>query len=175
MTRLIGMMERGCAAAALLLISAAAVAQNSETSADPGHPSRFEETRKEAGTIITQPARDVGVSKTVIPPLLVKAADDPYGLGGLKSCRQIAGAVRELDEVLGPDFTAHKAYRENRAGKLAKEGGETVINSFIPFRGLVREVTGAAPAERRREAAIAVGYARRGFLRGVMQGRGCRG
>lgn len=175
MARLIGTKGRGCAVAAFLLISAAAVAQNTESSADPAHPSRFEETRKEAGTIITQPARDVGVSRTVIPPLLVKAADDPYGLSGLKTCRQIGTAVRELDDVLGPDFTAHKAYKENRAGKLAKEGGETVINSLIPFRGLVREVTGAAPAERRREAAIAVGYARRGFLRGVMQGKGCRG
>ena len=49
-----------------------------------------------------------------------------------------------------------------------------MVNSLIPFRGIVREVSGAAPAERRLAAAIDAGFARRGFLRGVLSARGCR-
>ncbi len=41
-------------------------------------------------------------------------------------------------------------------------------------RGLVREVSGAAPAERRKNAAIDAGYARRGYLRGVYETRRCK-
>lgn len=145
-----------------------------DKAAEAPPPSRLQATGKAAGKIVTQPARDAGVLKTTIPPLLVATAEDPYSLSGLKNCRQIAGAISALNEVLGPDFEAHKAYKDDRAGKLAEAGGKTVVNSLLPFRGLVREVTGAAPAERRRNAAIDAGHARRGFLRGVMQGRGCR-
>jgi len=49
-----------------------------------------------------------------------------------------------------------------------------VVNSLIPLRGLVREVSGAAPADRRLEAAIDAGLARRGYLRGLAVSRGCR-
>ncbi|MEE3154506.1 MAG: hypothetical protein VX309_03150, partial [Pseudomonadota bacterium] len=53
-------------------------------------------------------------------------------------------------------------------------GGKTIVNSIIPFRGLVREITGAAPAQRRLNTAIDAGFARRGFLRGAAISRGCR-
>jgi hypothetical protein len=49
-----------------------------------------------------------------------------------------------------------------------------VVNALIPFRGIVREITGAAPAQRRLNAAIDAGYARRGFLRGLHYARHCR-
>ena len=49
-----------------------------------------------------------------------------------------------------------------------------MVNSLIPFRGVVREVSGAAAADRRLTAATQAGFARRGFLRGVHQTRGCR-
>jgi len=39
---------------------------------------------------------------------------------------------------------------------------------------VIREVSGAASAQRALQAAIAAGFARRGFLRGVYQTRGCK-
>ncbi|WP_436047539.1 hypothetical protein [Phenylobacterium sp. LjRoot225] len=114
------------------------------------------------------------MSRSEIPPALVKASQDPYGLTGLRTCRQLASAMKDLNQVLGPDFQRDTKYRENRMAKLAQAGGKTVVNSFIPFRGLVREVTGAAPADRKMNAAIDAGYARRGFLRGVHATRNCR-
>lgn len=137
-------------------------------------PGRWDETRKKAVDIGSQPARDVGMSKREIPPILQKAYDDPYSLAGLKTCRALAAEVTNLNGVLGPDYTVGNAYKENRAGKLAEAGGKTIINSIIPFRGLVREVTGAAPADRQMNAAIDAGLARRGFLRGVHLKQGCK-
>lgn len=140
----------------------------------PEEPSNLEETSKKAGQIVTQPARDIGVAKTGIPTVLGQAAEDPYSLAGLGSCKRLAQAIFDLNEVLGPDFALGDERKENRAGKIAEAGGKTIVNALIPFRGLVRELTGAAPAQRRLNAAIDAGYARRGFLRGVHSTKGCR-
>ena len=137
-------------------------------------PGRWDETRKKAIDIGAQPARDVGMSKRDVPPILQKAYDDPYSLKGLKTCKALSAEVTNLNGVLGPDYVVGNAYKENRAGKLAEAGGKTIINSIIPFRGLVREVTGAAPADRQMNAAIDAGLARRGFLRGVHLKQGCK-
>ncbi|PTD15859.1 hypothetical protein CV103_21755 [Sphingomonas fennica] len=133
-----------------------------------------EETAKKAGQIATQPVRDVGVDKKDIPPALADAVLAPYAMGGLKTCKQISTAIGALTEHLGPDFKGGEPKRENKAGKLAEAGGKTVVNAFIPFRGLVREISGAAPAERRYAVAVDAGLARRGFLRGLYTARNCK-
>jgi len=131
-------------------------------------------TGKRAGEIATQPVRDVGAQKADIPPVIEQAATAPYSLAGLRSCAQISQAMFELNEVLGPDYSGSVVVHENRVGKLAEAGGKTVVNTIIPFRGLVREISGAAPAERRLDADIRAAYARRGFLRGIATARKCR-
>jgi len=131
------------------------------------------DTVKRGGEIVSQPARDVGAAPTKIPPVLLAAYADPYGLTGLGSCRKLRQEIDNLTGALGPDFTIRKERKENRAGKLAEAGGKTIVNAFIPFRGLVREISGAAPAQRRLNAAIDAGFARRGFLRGVAYSRKC--
>lgn len=122
----------------------------------------------------SQPGRDVGVMKRDMPPIIEQAMADPYSLKGLKTCVQLAGEVRKLNEALGPDYIVGNEVKESRASKLAEAGGRTVINSIIPFRGLVREISGAAPAERRLNAALDAGLARRGFLRGVHYKQRCK-
>ena len=129
------------------------------------------ETIDDTKDVVTQPVKDVGIAKTKIPPSLVEASDAPYSLAGLKTCRQIADAVRVLDAALGPDYPAGGPDDKVSVGKAA---GGAVVNSLIPFRGIVREVSGAAAADRRLAEATQAGFARRGFLRGVHQTRGCR-
>jgi len=141
---------------------------------EPTAASKRTEALHDAGRIATQPAQDVGVKKVVIPPVLQQAIAAPYGTKGAATCRQVAAGLSQLNKVLGPDFAAGAQYNEDRASKIAEAGGKTIVNSLLPFRGLVREVSGAAPAERRLNAAIDAGYARRGFLRGVQKARGCR-
>lgn len=129
---------------------------------------------REVRDIVSQPARDVGIMRTQIPPVLVEASASPYSLTGLKTCRQISTEIIALNEVLGPDYGAPPGAAPGRAGAIASAGGRAVVNSIIPFRGVVREVTGAAPAERQYNAAVDAGLARRGFLRGVHQTRKCK-
>lgn len=161
--------------AALLLASASGAHAQMKPPSKPDEPGgRWGEAKKKATEIGSQPARDVGMSKREIPPILEKAFDDPYSLKGLKTCKALASEITNLNAVLGADYVVGNEYTENRAGKLAEAGGKTIINSIIPFRGLVREVTGAAPADRHMNAVVDAGLARRGFLRGVHLKQGCK-
>lgn len=130
-------------------------------------------TVKRGGEIASQPARDIGAEKTKIAPVLAKAHYAPYSLAGTGTCGQIRDTIAELTRALGPDFTVGNEKKENKAGELAAAGGKTVVNAILPFRGLVREVSGAGPAQRRLNAAIDAGFARRGFLRGIAYSRHC--
>lgn len=150
----------------LLFSSAPAFAlQNAESDGNLG----------KARTIVTQPARDVGISKKEIPMVLQRAVEAPYGPPKSRTCKGLAIAIDELNDALGADFGQGKESNESKTGKLVEAGGQAVVNSLIPFRGLVREVSGAAPAQRRLEAAIATGLARRGYLRGIATAKRCKG
>lgn len=163
-------------AATVLALAGCATSQGQgpDRKAQTASSSRYDETRKQAMEIGSQPARDMGISKRKVPAVLEDALADPYGIRKLRTCAQLAAAVRTLNEALGPDYQAGGEYRENRAGKLAAAGGKAVINSIIPYRALVREITGAAPADRHMEALIDAGLARRGFLRGVQYKQRCK-
>lgn len=150
---------------ALLLLSNAAMAQE---------PEKKDDTLKKAGSIATQPARDVGIDKDKIPQVLQKAVEDPYKRPASRTCKGLKASLDELNAVLGPDFTVGEKANENRTGKIAEAVGKTIVNSLIPFRGLVREISGAAPAERRLQAAVTAGVARRGYLRGMAADKGCK-
>lgn len=146
---------------ATLILPAMAMAQD-----QPKKPSDIDE----AGKIVSQPARDVGIAKTKIPPVLEQAAEGPYTLSGLGTCSAMAAKLGALDQALGPDFDDGPQKGES----IAKAGGKAVVNSLIPFRVVVREISGAAAADRRLAAATDAGIAQRGFLRGVYRTRGCR-
>lgn len=124
-----------------------------------------------AKSAVMTPVEDVNLKRREIPPVLLSAVDDPYASAGTRSCTQLNASLSELDTVLGPDFDAGTAEeRRIRADKIAKG----LVGSFIPFRGIVREVSGAAGAERRYEAALDAGLARRGYLRGIARQKGCK-
>ncbi len=131
-------------------------------------------TRERTERIATEPARDVGLQRVTIPPVLEAARAGPYSLAGTRNCAAIGRELRDLDRALGADFDAQPARSGSRAGRLAEAGGRAVVNTIIPFRGVVRELSGSAEADRRMQAAVDAGLARRGFLRGLAQARGCR-
>ena len=127
-----------------------------------------------AGNIATQPARDIGIDKEQIPAVLLKAVENPYAPPPSRSCAGLKASLGELNAVLGEDFTVGAKANEGRTGRIAEAVGKTIVNSIIPFRGLVREISGAAPAERRLQAAVTAGIARRGYLRGQAAAKGCK-
>lgn len=127
---------------------------------------------KSAGHIVSQPVRDIGLSKDKIPPILEQAIASPYGLRSSR-CKAVVAELVQLNLALGRDFDS-PVVKGDKVSQIASAGGEALVGMLIPFRGLVREVTGAASAERRRVAAINAGIARRGFLRGIAKDHGCK-
>ena len=72
--------------------------------------------------------------------------------------------------MLGADLDiATGERRDITIGKVAK----SAVGSFIPFRGLIREVSGAADHQRDFEEAIFAGAVRRGYLKGLGEAREC--
>ena len=125
----------------------------------------------DAVDVATTPMTDLNLRKDKIPQVLLDAQERPYDLAGLKRCKALVSAVNELNAVLGGDLDLPQEQRGRISpGRVAK----SVVGSFIPFRGVIREVSGANDQERRLQAAIEAGLARRGFLKGVGQARDCK-
>lgn len=117
------------------------------------------------------PMTDLNLEKVDIPPLLKTAIRKPYTLEGVKTCGEISAAVEKLDAVLGPDIDLPSEGRDMiSAGRVAK----WAVSSFIPFRGLIREISGANAQDQAVLAAARAGIARRAFLKGVGEAKGCR-
>ena len=113
---------------------------------------------------------DLGLRNGKIPPVLEAAVADPYDMAGIRTCAQISTRVGELDAVLGPD----RDIPQDRAEKLsAGRVAQAAVGSFIPFRGIIREVSGANSHQRKVNDAVEAGTARRAFLKGYGQARGC--
>lgn len=130
----------------------------------------FTERDLSAVDVAATPASDLNIRRTRIPAQLISAQQKPYDLTGLSECPHIAAEVGELDAILGEDLDVAEARRRRpSAGRLA----QWAVGSFIPFRGAIREISGANSHERRMTDAIQAGLARRAFLKGVGEAKGC--
>jgi hypothetical protein len=116
------------------------------------------------------PLEDLGLSKEEIAEILLVAAENPYNSEGLTTCNAIVGEIAQLDTVLGDDYDIAG---EKKGGINAKKAAKSVVGSIVPFRGIVREISGAAGDRRKAEAAVRAGMVRRGYLKGLGQSRGC--
>lgn len=125
------------------------------------------------GDIATQPLQDLNVKNKRIPELLILARGNPYGTDGTRTCATISRDIAALSSVLGADIDAPPQGRPSR-GRQAANVGRGIVQGLIPFRGVIREVSGAAGAQREWDSAVDAGIARRGFLRGIAKSRGCR-
>ena len=153
-------------------LASAASARPQKTDTTPPEPPK-ENAGRVMGDIATQPLQDLNVKNKRIPEVLELARGNPYGSQGLRTCATINRDIAALSNVLGSDIDSPEDRRPNR-GRQAANVGKSVVQSLIPFRGVIREVTGAAGAQREWDAALDAGIARRGFLRGIAKSRGCR-
>lgn len=152
----------------LVPLSVAAMLLAPPALAQQGSPEQS--TIKETANSVTEP-----FDGKEVPEKLQAIQDDPYSLAGLRKCAAIIREVEELNAVLGPDVDARTEKsrdkkREETAGRVAG----TVAGSFIPFGGLIGEITGANAERKRYALAIYAGTVRRGFLKGVGLERGCK-
>lgn len=147
--------------------------QRTSQTSSPEPGKNGNEAGRAMGDIVTTPLQDTNLKKKRIPEVLELARGGPYAMTGLNTCVSINRNIAALSQVLGTDFDTPEDRRPNR-GRQAASVGKSVVESFIPFRGVIREVSGAAAAQREWDAAVDAGIARRGFLRGVARSRGCR-
>jgi len=147
--------------------------QRASQTSTPEPAENGNEAGRAMGDIVTTPLQDTNLKKKRIPEVLELARGGPYEMAGLSSCALINRNIAALSGVLGKDFDTPEDRRPNR-GRQAASVGKSVVESFIPFRGVIREASGAAAAQREWDAAVDAGIARRGFLRGVARSRGCR-
>ena len=140
------------------------------TTATPAPPRPITDHNVTAVDVIATPAGDLNLRKGKIPALLDAAVADPYNLAGLRTCVQLSVAINQLDAILGPD----RDIPADRAEKLSVgRVAQSAVGSFIPFRGIIREVSGANAHQRKIDDAVEAGTARRSFLKGYGQARGC--
>ena len=126
------------------------------------------------------PARDLNLERKEIPPTL-KALDAAYTESTRMTCQQLADEILALTAELGldEDELRHQpgASRGTKAGKAASEAAldtvEGFATGFIPFRGVVRYVSGASAHEKKLRAATLTGLKRRAYLKGIGEAKGC--
>ncbi|MEP3227283.1 MAG: hypothetical protein ABJO01_14995 [Parasphingorhabdus sp.] len=137
-------------------------------------PHRDLTMERHAENAVMQPVKDVNLRKDPIPPKLIAIQNHPYDLENMRGCQALAIEIAQLDDALGPDVNQlqEESRTEKREQGLSRIAG-AFIEGLIPFRGVVREISGANATERQFLQALAAGNARRSFLKGVAVTKGC--
>jgi len=134
------------------------------------------------GDAFTAPLDDLNLRRTEIPAILANAVVRPYDLAGLDHCEQIASEVSKLDGLLGQDFdepppppdtSTMQQKGQRAANSAAVDAVRGATRGIIPFRGLVRQMTGADKHEKEVDRAIQAGKVRRAYLKGVGMNKNC--
>ena len=129
------------------------------------------------GGAVTAPLRDLNVVKTEVPDVLIQAMADPYARPPAKwTCRQLTALIAPLDAALGPDIDRPPSEDPSMVerGKSTALGlGADLASGAIPFRGVVRRVSGAATHDRLVLDAIMAGSVRRAYLKGLGETKAC--
>jgi hypothetical protein len=124
------------------------------------------------------PLRDLNVIRTQVPQVLVDALADPYARPKTKKCQELIALILPLNDALGADIDVPPTVDEQgmvqRSRPMALGAVAGMASDVIPFRGVVRQVTGAARHDEYVQAAILAGTARRAYLKGLGESRGCK-
>lgn len=125
------------------------------------------------------PLEDVNLKRKKIPEEF-KSIKNPYAVDPDISCKAIASEVNKLDALLGRDWDIpppdKKGLSEQAADGASTAFLDTVASSasgFIPYRGIVRTVTGANSHATKVRKAYERGSHRRTFLKAIGMMKGC--
>ena len=119
------------------------------------------------------PLEDVNLKRAKIPEEF-KEIRNPYAVDPDISCDKIAKEVTTLDGLLGRDWDIPPPDEKGLSDRAA-DGASTAFldavssgaSGFIPYRGLVRTVTGANSHATKVRKAYERGSHRRTFLKGI--------
>ena len=135
-----------------------------------------QQTKSTVGNAASSPMHDLNVMREKIPPVLLQAMADPYARPTPATCQAIIGRVRELTYALGDDLDNQVDEELTTDEKRAGTGREIVragAESLLPFRGVVRRLSGAEQHDKLVDQALMAGSIRRGYLKGLGEARGC--
>jgi hypothetical protein len=126
--------------------------------------------RSDMSAAVEQPMRDLSLIRDELPPSLSQAAVAAYAAPPANDCPGLRAELTELDKALGPDIDTPAESSDAMAG-LA---GDLVRGALgLPFRGVVRRVTGAEQRDAAYRRAVLAGMVRRGYLKGRLADRSC--
>ena len=125
------------------------------------------------------PLEDVNLKRDKIPEEF-KEIRNPYAVDADVSCEKIAKEVTVLDGLLGRDWDVPPPDKEGLSERAA-DGASTAFldtvasgaSGFIPYRGIVRTVSGANSHATKVRKAYERGSHRRTFLKGMGLIKGC--
>lgn len=105
------------------------------------------------------------------PAVLMEVAKAPYSLPTQVDCTWLGGEIARLDLILGPDVDQKPppASRGQAMGRAATDA----VAGLVPYRGVVRWISGAGRKEHALAQAALAAAARRGFLKGLALSRAC--
>lgn len=159
-----------CARASAALAGACLVLAGCAAQGGTARPASVTGTEVSAIDAALTPVDDLNLKKDPIPPILQQARQDPYASHRTTTCSAIAQEMGMLNAVLGEDYdTARKPERDLSAEAVAQK----VIAYLIPFRSVIREISGANRQEWEFRQAISAGLMRRAYLKGRGQEMGC--
>jgi hypothetical protein len=125
---------------------------------------------RDVANAATQPVRDLNLAGEEPGDYLAGVVQDPYGKPPAE-CSGLDGEIARLDLILGADVDAPRKADDDMLGALTIAAVRNVTS--LPFRGVIREVTGAAPRERAMRQALLAGAVRRGYLKGRRTAQNC--
>ena len=145
----------------------------------PATERAIQRTEDGFGDAAMSPLEDVNLKRDKIPEEF-KAIENPYYVDPETSCEKIADEVTSLDALLGRDWEIpppdKKGLSERAADGASTAFLDTVASSasdLIPFRGIVRTVSGANSHARKVRKAYERGSHRRTFLKAIGMMKGC--
>ena len=159
---------------AFVLLSAVSILVSEGAFADPVASAPDEKPAAKAVELVKQPFDDLNIMKKTVAPVLMRAKEAPYAHPSA-DCQLLNTEVEQLNLVLGPDVDA--SVQKASLSKKMSDGGFNLargaVSSVIPYRGIVRQVTGAEKRAHDSNDALLAGIARRAYLKGYLEVLGC--
>lgn len=128
----------------------------------------------------SSPLRDVNLIREPIPGQLT-ALNQPYGYSNRNGCQAWAEEIDQLQSAIDANGGRRVGFRRDndtavgRTGNLRDVGVKSATSRLIPFRGVVRQVSGAAKHEKVAINASEQARYRIGYLVGLGRAYRCPG
>lgn len=120
---------------------------------------------------VFQPFKDLGLMRDAAPDVLVRATAAPYAIDASADCAALTASIAQLDDILGPDVDAMESDGDSVGLEIVSGAVRSALG--LPFRGVIRRISGAEARERFRARAVLAGMVRRGYLKGLAHAAAC--